>query len=352
MANRPLILANNTTPPDARQLIKKDLMPRIDYLDLHGAIGGKIIDQSIYQRGLLHMMETPERSMRLRWGQACYAIRHWDNYDLIYSLSEDVGVPMAVMQALFKRKAKHIVVVHSVLSMQKYTAYRLLRAMPIFSKIVTLTQATADQVIEKYGLDPSRVTSILDGVDEKFWRPQPQIPVDPNLVISLGQARRDYDMLIQAVNGLPMQLHIQASSQWYIRYKTQVGDLPYNVSFGSYLPFTRLRDLYARANFVVVALTPGAHHSAGSVTIKEAMAMGKAVIVASPGGAEDYIDHGETGIILPAGNGLALRDAIRDLLADPAATRRMGERARQVVETKLSYDRKIRRMAAEADDAC
>jgi glycosyltransferase involved in cell wall biosynthesis len=221
--------------------------------------------------------------------------------------------------------------------------------MPVFSRIVALTQVTAEQIVEKYHVDPCRVTSILDGVDERFWRPQPQIPVDPQLIVSLGQARRDYDTLIQAVNGLPLQLHIQASSQWYVRYKTQIGDLPHNVSFGSYLPFSRLRDLYAQSNLVVVALTPGAHHSAGSVTIKEAMAMGKAVIVASPGGAEDYIDHGETGIIIPAGNGLALRDAIRDLMATPALIKRMGENARHVVETELAYERKIRRMVAEAN---
>lgn len=346
---RPLILANNTTPKDAQQQIDHDLMPRIDYLDLHARLGGEVIDQSIYQDRFLRPLETPERTMRLRWGQALYALRHWHNYDLIYSTSEDVGVPMAVLQSLLGHKTPHIVIVHSVLSLQKYAIYRLLRVMPSFSKIVTLTHSTAKEVLQKYRLPPERVTSVLDGVDECFWRPQPQISVDPGLVISLGQARRDYDMLIQAVIGLPLQLHIQASSQWYVQYKSQVGDLPQNVSFGTYLPFPRLRELYARSSIVVIPLQLGAHHSAGSVSLKEAMAMGKAVIVASPGGAEDYIDHGETGLIVPAGNGLALREAIHELVGDPERARQMGKRARQAVETKLSYERKISRLAAVAE---
>lgn len=348
MAQRPLILANNTTPLDAQKQIANDRMPRIDYLDLHDKIGGEVVDQSLYNNRYFRLLEMPERTMRLRWGQAFYALRNWHEYDLIYSTSEDVGVPMAVLQSLFGRKTRQVVIVHSVLSLQKYAVYRLLRVMPTFSKIIALTRCTAEQIIQKYRLPSERVTCILDGVDERFWRPQPQIAVDPGLVISLGQARRDYDMLIQAVSGLPLQLHIQASSQWYVQYKAQVGELPQNVSFGTYLPFPRLRELYARASVVVVPLQPGAHHSAGSVTLKEAMAMGKAVVVASPGGAEDYIEHGETGIIVPAGNGLALREAIRMLVSDPVLARKMGERARQVVETKLSYEQKISRLAAEA----
>ncbi len=351
MAQRPLILANNTTPMDAWQQINNDLMPRIDYLDLHDKIGGDIIDQSIYQDPYLRLLETPERTMRLRWGQAFYALRNWQDYDLIYSTSEDVGVPMAVLQSLWGRKTRHIVVVHSVLSMQKFALYQLLRVMPVFSKIITLTRSTAEQIVKKYQMPPERVTAILDGVDERFWRPQPQLAVDPGLVISVGQARRDYDMLIQAVSGLPLQLHIQASSQWYVQYKSQVGELPPNVSFGTYLPFPRLRELYARSSVVVIPPQPGAHHSAGSVTLKEAMAMGKAVIVASPGGAEDYIDHGESGLIVPAGNGLALREAIRELVSDPKRAKKMGEKAREVVESKLSYKHKINKLAAEAEGA-
>ena len=350
MAQRVLILANNTTPVDAAQQIAKDSMPRIDYLDLKNSLAADVIDQSIYNQGLFQWLEGSERVMRLRWAQAFHALRHWRDYDLLFSLSEDVGVPLATLQHFCHRQTKHVVVVHSVVSAQKFAVFRLLRAMPVFSKILTLTRSTADEIASKYQLDASRVHAIHDGVDERFWRPLPQVAVDPSLVVSFGQARRDYDSLIQAVNGLPLQLHIQASSQWYIQYKSQVGELPENVSFGSYVPFPRLRELYARASIVVIPLQPNAHHSAGSVTLKEAMAMGKAVIIASPGGAEDYVEHGKTGIIVPAGNVLALRDAIRDLMSDPDRIQAMGERARTIVESKLTYDRKIATLAAHAND--
>jgi glycosyltransferase involved in cell wall biosynthesis len=60
----------------------------------------------------------------------------------------------------------------------------------------------------------------------------------------------------------------------------------------------------------------------------EAMSRGKAVIGTVPGGHADMIVHGESGLLVPAGNIPALADAMQQLISDPALRNRLGEAAR------------------------
>jgi glycosyltransferase involved in cell wall biosynthesis len=57
--------------------------------------------------------------------------------------------------------------------------------------------------------------------------------------------------------------------------------------------------------------------------------MGKAVIVADDSGAEDYVESGVTGFVVPAGDVAAMRRAIAELIEDPDRTRDMGSHARR-----------------------
>lgn len=58
--------------------------------------------------------------------------------------------------------------------------------------------------------------------------------------------------------------------------------------------------------------------------VHEAMSRGKAVIGTRPGGHEDMIVEGETGLMVPSGDVEGLADAMRELLADPHLRESMG----------------------------
>ena len=66
----------------------------------------------------------------------------------------------------------------------------------------------------------------------------------------------------------------------------------------------------------------------GSV-VYEGMSRGKAVIGTKPGGHMDMIVHGETGLLVPAGDIDALTQAMRDLIDQPALRERLGDAARE-----------------------
>lgn len=346
-----LILATTISSLDALKQIALRERPRIDYLDLQDRLAADVIDFSVYERAPYRYLERPDRLIRLAWGQALYAIRHWKDYDVVYSLSEDVGIPLELLLHLRGLRPRHIMIAHNVLSARKVSIVRSMRVMSRFHQIVVLSHTAVKGVVDTYAVSPDQVTFMPDAIDETFWQSDPGICVEPDYALSVGRARRDYPTLLKAVHDLPVRLRIQSGSQWHIVYSgihSDADELPGNVEIGGYLSFENLRALYSRAGFVVIPLESGAHHSAGTVSIKEAMAMGKAVIVASDGGSEDYVHHGETGILLSPGDPGLLSQAITDLLADPERTKQMGHRGRALLEREMRYDDKIDKLASLA----
>lgn len=91
------------------------------------------------------------------------------------------------------------------------------------------------------------------------------------------------------------------------------------------VPFATVMAAWDRALFGVAPST--LPEPLGNV-VHEAMSRGRAVIGTVPGGHSDMIDAGRTGLLVGAGDVSALEAALRELVADPARTRAMGETAR------------------------
>jgi glycosyltransferase involved in cell wall biosynthesis len=77
---------------------------------------------------------------------------------------------------------------------------------------------------------------------------------------------------------------------------------------------------YRRAQILVA---PSLYEGFG-LPVAEAMASGTAVIASDGGALPEVVAHGETGVVVPAGDAAALADAIARLLDDPDRCREMG----------------------------
>jgi glycosyltransferase involved in cell wall biosynthesis len=83
-----------------------------------------------------------------------------------------------------------------------------------------------------------------------------------------------------------------------------------------------------------------------SNTILEAMASGMPIVATNVGGAEELVDDGRTGFLVPAGDTAALAGAIANLVANPALRLEMGTAGRVKAHNEFSLDRMVGDYAA------
>ncbi len=77
------------------------------------------------------------------------------------------------------------------------------------------------------------------------------------------------------------------------------------------------------------------------VSILEAMAWMRPVIATRVGGIPDLVEHGRTGLLVPAGDEGALADALRRLIEAPERAAAMGRAGRVRLETEFSFAQMI-----------
>jgi glycosyltransferase involved in cell wall biosynthesis len=80
--------------------------------------------------------------------------------------------------------------------------------------------------------------------------------------------------------------------------------------------------------------------------VGEAMACGRPVIAADAGGTAELVGSEGAGVLVPPGDADTLAAAVRELLDDPERRRRLGEAARQRIESEFPLARMIDRYEA------
>lgn len=93
------------------------------------------------------------------------------------------------------------------------------------------------------------------------------------------------------------------------------------------------------AGLDVVALT--SLNEGTPVTLIEGMAAGRPVVSAAVGGVPDIVADGESGLLAPPGDAVALGQAIVTLLRDPARRRTMGLAGRESVRQRFDVRRLV-----------
>jgi glycosyl transferase family 1 len=179
-----------------------------------------------------------------------------------------------------------------------------------------------------WGVDPARVhfTPFCYWIDDT----QP-IPKSNGSVFAGGDSLRDYRALIAAAPSIDAPVVIATH--------LALPSLPSNVTAGP-VPAARFDAEFRAAGVIVVPLVAGSLRTAGQQTYLSAMALGKPLVVTDSPGVRDYVQHGETGLIVPPDDPEALAAAVRRLL-DPANTaevEKMTQTARTVARTRYSRD--------------
>jgi glycosyltransferase involved in cell wall biosynthesis len=207
--------------------------------------------------------------------------------------------------------------------------------MPRADGVMALTEHQKIQTEITYKLKcPPEVVGFA--IDDQFF--QPQAIASEDYILSVGDdVGRDWNTLVRACDGLSYDVRVRTSAMFPNGSAAKISIL-------GRMSYTDLRNLYARADFVVLPLLDYSNPT-GITTLLEAMAMGKAVVTTNGGTTRDIVANGVNGILVPANDPDALRAAMVRVKGSPELRDRLGRAARDTIKTTLSFEQHMLRYA-------
>jgi len=235
--------------------------------------------------------------------------------------------------------------------------------------IVAVSRFMQGAIQNIYGVDPGKIRAIPNGIDLVQYKPTFDTAVlsayhiDPSepFVLFVGRITRQKGV-IHLVNAIqyfdpPVQVVICADApdteEIGREMKRAVRDAETRTKnkviwINKFVPRDDAIRLYSHAS---VFVCPSIYEPFGIINL-EAMACKTPVVATAVGGITEIVAHGETGLLVPfepGGEGLFepldperfsrdLAGAINSLLSSPRRMQEMGEKARERIEQKFSWE--------------
>jgi len=228
---------------------------------------------------------------------------------------------------------------------------------PVFSKylrylhkIIAVSKA-ARAFIEHFTDTPVEV--IPNGVDDKLFTPnwnkeelKTQFGIEGKVVLYVSRMsyRKGPHVLLNAFSKIEDATLIMVGSGEilpFLKAQAKFLGIEDRVKFMGYVESATLPRIFGMADVFVL---PSITAEAFGIVILEAMASGLPVVATNVGGIPEIIRESESGLLVPPGNELELRNAIEKLLLDDDLREWLGNNGRKAVEEKYSWDKVVGRI--------
>jgi len=197
---------------------------------------------------------------------------------------------------------------------------------------------------------------VYNGVDASFFDPTPfiekgrtvreklGIAIDARVVSCIAGFRpqKGHRFLLDAMGRLE-GVHLLLAGDGPLRgeLEAMVGDMELGRRVHFLGNVADVRPVLAASDITVLASTAEAF----SMAMLESMAMETPVVATDVGGLAEAILPGETGFLVPPGDGTALAEALDEALGDHKQLRRMGRQARRLALDRFTKAEMVRRTA-------
>lgn len=209
------------------------------------------------------------------------------------------------------------------------------------------------QCVIPYGFDPKvlAVTPRGEALRNDLQKQKGQRPA----VFALGRHvyYKGFEVLIDAMRALDAVLWLGGDGPLTARFRERIAAhrLQDRVRLTGRIADEDLFAYYAACD--IFCLPSVAPSEAFGLVQLEAMAMARPVVSCALGTGVDWVNqHGETGLVVPAGDPAALAQAIRELIHDPALRARLGEAGRRRVHAVFSMQQMIEQTIAVYERVC
>ena len=199
-----------------------------------------------------------------------------------------------------------------------------------------------EQLLELRVTDPAKVSVIPMPVNSQFTTNNLQLPItnyqSQILTVARLTKQKSIDSLIDALKHVPnarLAIIGDGPERAALEKQTLDANLQDRVEFLGALPQSELPNHYAGCGVFVL---PSIREGMGLV-LAEALLCGVPVIAANSGGVTDIVKDGETGLLFPERDALALADAIEKLLNDRVLAARLAANGRAWVRERFTAAR-------------
>lgn len=276
-------------------------------------------------------------------GQRLHRLRSWPTYAslALRGLREADGAPLIAWQpivgalaGLMRRRGRsRLVVLNPLIDATTPTLRRqiMLRGLARADRVLFFSAGALEDGVG-LGLQRQGLRFIPLGVRTTgTWSPP-----TGDYFLAVGREERDWATLAKAAEGLDCEVRVVGPA-----------DLPESglLKLLPQLERRQLLELMEGARAIVVPLSPAAR-PAGQLTVLDGISVGRAVVTMRVPGVEDYINP-ETGILVPPGDALALRDAL-SRLSNPTLAEQMGRAALAAAQHAFSLERFVAEVDGEA----
>jgi len=203
--------------------------------------------------------------------------------------------------------------------------------------VVADTDANADYLARIGQIPRSRVRTCLVGAEERLFHPGWR-PADPFHALFVGKLipLHGLDVILEAARLAPeLQVHVIGTGQ----LDELMEERPPNVLWHEWVDYEQLPARYWGAGCALGIFAPS-EKAARVIPNKafQALACGTPLITADTRGARELLVDGESALLVPPGDPVALAAALRRLAADLALARRLGAGGREAYEERASEE--------------
>jgi glycosyltransferase involved in cell wall biosynthesis len=219
---------------------------------------------------------------------------------------------------------------------------------------VAVSEEDRRRMIEVEGVKPEKLLFVPNGIEPRSprgsdVRAELGIPVDAPLIGAVGVLRpqKALDVLVRAVAPLVREhtdLRVLIVGEGPERQA--LTDLIAGEGVGDRVLLTGFRDDIPDVLGALDVAVSSSAFEGSPLAMMEFMEAARPIVATSVGGVPDLIDDGVHGRLVRAGDLEGLREALREMLNDREAARRMGERAQERRRREFDLEVVVRRFEA------
>jgi len=241
---------------------------------------------------------------------------------------------LLLFKAVFRKCVKNSYTASFVASFTLFIQYMFRIYQRNVDCFITPSLFMRNKLLE-YGFDKKKVRYIPNFLDTNSYKRSKDRNKKYILFFGLFHEHKGVKVLLQAAKKLPkINFRIAGSgSDEYRLKKYVINHNLKNVRFLEYLDSEKLKKEISSSLFCVV---PSLWYENMPYSVLEAFALGKPVIASRIGGIPEIVDDGINGILFKPGNVMELTRAIQKLYSNPKLSRKMGIKARLMIEEKFN----------------